>query len=272
MPDGIFAVAWILMALGYTYSGVTKLVSPSWRDGTALAYVLDNPLARPSILRDVVLSLPPVLLRIATWGALAAELSFAPLALIPRVRSWIWTAMLLMHVSLMALLDFADLSLGMLMLQMFTFNPAWVRPRPVPATDLLFYDGNCGLCHRAVRFVLAEDSAAAFRFAPLDSDLFRSVIPAGKRNDLPDSFVILTVGGVVLTRSAAVRYLLARLGGIWRLVGGLAGLIPTRLRDVGYNAIARFRSRLFARPAAACPVLPVHLRDRFAVPAAKSVT
>src|SRR5438270_824416 len=47
MPEGIFLAAWILMALGYTYSGVTKLVSPSWTDGPALARVLDNPLARP---------------------------------------------------------------------------------------------------------------------------------------------------------------------------------------------------------------------------------
>jgi hypothetical protein len=32
MPPAIFAVAWIVMALGYTFSGYTKLVSPSWVD------------------------------------------------------------------------------------------------------------------------------------------------------------------------------------------------------------------------------------------------
>jgi hypothetical protein len=47
MPPLLFAGAWILMALGYTYSGATKLVSPSWLDGTAIAHVLQNPLARP---------------------------------------------------------------------------------------------------------------------------------------------------------------------------------------------------------------------------------
>ena len=41
------------MAVGYTFSGVTKLPSPSWRDGTALARILDNPLARPGPLRDL---------------------------------------------------------------------------------------------------------------------------------------------------------------------------------------------------------------------------
>ena len=129
MPGGIFLVAWILMALGYTYSGVTKLVSPSWVDGTALARVLDNPLARPGLVRDALLALPEGVLRLATWGALLAELSFAPLALVPRLRPWLWGLLLLMHLGLIVVIDFADLSLGMVLLHLFTFDPAWLPPR-----------------------------------------------------------------------------------------------------------------------------------------------
>src|SRR5262249_10832624 len=116
MPPSIFVVAWILMALGYSYSGWTKLVSPSWLDGTAVARVLDSPLARPGFLREFMLSLPPWLLHLFTWGALAMELSFAPLALVRRARPWIWAALLSMHLGLIALIDFADLSLGMVFL------------------------------------------------------------------------------------------------------------------------------------------------------------
>src|SRR5438067_1150934 len=218
MPEGIFLVAWILMALGYTYSGVMKLVSPSWVDGTALARVLDNPLARPGPVRDLLLSLPDWLLHLATWGALLAELSFAPLALTRRLRPWLWGMLLLMHLGLIVVIDFADLSLGMVMLHLFTFDPAWVRPRPATGTDTLFYDGHCGLCHRAVRFVLAEDrTGTAFRFAPLDGDAFRAALPAADRAQLPDSIVVRTAEGAVLTRSAAVRHILQRLGGLWRL-------------------------------------------------------
>jgi predicted DCC family thiol-disulfide oxidoreductase YuxK len=264
MPPGIFLVAWILMALGYSYSGYTKLVSPSWRDGTALAYVLENPLARPGVVRDFLLSLPPYVLRLATWGALIAELSFAPLALFRRLRPWLWCAMLLMHLSLIVVLDFADLSLGMVMLHLFTFDPSWVRPKRSAAPDTLFYDGGCGLCHRAVRFVLAEDANGdAFRFAPLDSDTFRAAISEETRATLPDSFVVLTKGGAVLTRSAAVRYLLARLGGLWRVIGGAVGIAPTWFLDRLYNVVARVRRRLIARPKDACPLLPPHLRQRF---------
>jgi hypothetical protein len=44
----------------------------------------------------------------------------------------------------------------MVMLHFFTFDPAWVKPFGAE-TEMIFYDGHCGLCHRAVRFVLAED-------------------------------------------------------------------------------------------------------------------
>lgn len=135
VPDGIFLAAWVLMALGYTYSGWTKLVSPSWVDGTALARVLDNPLVRPSAVRDALLALPGVVLRIGTWTALAFELAFAPLALAQALRPWLWAAMVLMHLSLILLVDFADLSLGMLMLHLFTFDPGWLT-RPAPRGTL----------------------------------------------------------------------------------------------------------------------------------------
>ena len=62
-------------------------------------------------------------------GALALELLYAPLALFRRVRPWIWLAMLAMHLGLMVLIDFADLSFMMVILHLFTFDPAWVRAR-----------------------------------------------------------------------------------------------------------------------------------------------
>ena len=52
----------------------------------------------------------------------------------------------------------------------------------------LFYDGECGLCHAAVRFVLAEDrDGQGFRFAPLASESFARLAPAELRATLPDS-------------------------------------------------------------------------------------
>jgi predicted DCC family thiol-disulfide oxidoreductase YuxK len=229
MPEPIFLVAWILMALGYSYSGYAKLISPSWLDGTALARVLENPLARPGFVRDVVLTLPDGLLRLATWGALLAELSFAPLALVPRLRPWLWGLLLLMHLSLIVLIDFADLSLGMVILHLFTFDPAWIRPRPAPAADTIFFDARSGFCARAVRFLRAEDRAGTtFRFAPLDSEAFRMAIPEPSQTRPSHGLVVLTAEGTILTRAAAIQYVLQRLGGLWRIVAWVAGMVPTR--------------------------------------------
>jgi predicted DCC family thiol-disulfide oxidoreductase YuxK len=262
MPALLFAGAWILMAMGYTYSGVTKLVSPSWLDGTAVARVLENPLARPGPLRAAILSLPDGLLRLGTWATLALELLFAPLALSRRLRPWIWTIALAMHVGLIALIDFADLSLGMVMLHLFTFDPAWVPAVKARTTETLFYDGGCGLCHNAVRFLLAEDRApgGAFRFAPLGGETFQATV--SRPADLPDSLVLVTDDGRILTRSRAVLHLGRRLGGLWRMMAGLVGLLPIALLDRAYDAVAHVRHRLFARPEEACPIAPRELRSR----------
>ena len=59
--------------------------------------------------------------------------------------------------------------------------------------SLVFYDGGCGLCHRAVRFAIAHDpDGARFRFASLDSEAFRRRVPEAARTGLPDSIVALT--------------------------------------------------------------------------------
>src|SRR5690606_35998735 len=54
-PAWIFRGAWFLMAAGYTFSGLVKLGSPSWVDGTAFRHLVDNPLARPGLFRDLFL-------------------------------------------------------------------------------------------------------------------------------------------------------------------------------------------------------------------------
>jgi hypothetical protein len=129
IPKDLFSAAWILMALAYSYSGYTKLISPSWLDGSALGYVLSNPLARATVVREWLLLCPPILLKLATWSTLGLELSFAPLALFRRLRPWIWMAMVGLQLGLVVLVNFADLTLGMLIVHLFTFDPEWLNRR-----------------------------------------------------------------------------------------------------------------------------------------------
>lgn len=132
------------------------------------------------------------------------------------------------------------------------------------AHSMVFYDGACGLCHRTVRFAIARDrDGSRFRFAALGGETFRRLVPEPARAGLPDSIVVLTPDGSLLTRSGAVVHILERIGGSWRLPAGLLGLVPRGIRDLGYDGIARVRYRLFSKPTDACPVTPPELRARF---------
>jgi predicted DCC family thiol-disulfide oxidoreductase YuxK len=236
MPLAIFAPAWIALALCYGYCGFEAVQTSTSGSGLLLAW--------------------------SYWLYGWVALAFPLLALIRPVRPWLWLVMFLLQLLILPT-EREPLSLGLLLLHGITFDPAWIRPQGV-GTEPIFYDGHCGLCHRAVRFVLAEDrDGTAFRFAPLDSDAFRAAVSEEERAKLPDSMVVKTKEGAVLTRSAAFLHILRRLGGLWRVVALIGGLVPQVLRDLVYDGVARVRRRLFASPADACPVLPKELRQRF---------
>jgi predicted DCC family thiol-disulfide oxidoreductase YuxK len=146
---------------------------------------------------------------------------------------------------------------------LLTSAPQLTKARRDSTPEMIFYDGACGLCHRTVRFVLAQDRAGVFRFAPLGGEAFREAIPESSRASLPDSVVVSTAEGKLLVRSAALLYILRRLGGVWHMVGVFARAIPTPLRDYLYDRIAGARYRLFATPVDACPIIPEDLRARF---------
>jgi len=128
--------------------------------------------------------------------------------------------------------------------------------------DHVFYDGDCGFCHRSVRFLAERDTRGAFRFAPLDGPTFLRLVPEAARRGLPDSLVIHTGGGHVLVQSAATLHCLRQLGGGFRVLAWLGALVPAALLDASYAAFARNRQRWFARPQHACPVPPGALRAR----------
>lgn len=128
----------------------------------------------------------------------------------------------------------------------------------------LFYDGHCALCHGAVGFFVRRDRGRPpLRFSPIGGESFERLLTAQGRSELPDSLLVMTADGELLTRSDGVLYLARRAGGVWRLLGRLGRLVPRRLRDAVYDAVARRRRRWFGRRDEACPLLPPRLRDRF---------
>lgn len=147
----------------------------------------------------------------------------------------------------------------LVLLHLLALNPRWLRSLQTEP-GRVFYDGECGLCHRAVRFVLAEDVGEAWILAPLQSEAFAQLGLA--ESAIPDSIGV-QVGERLLWRSSAVVLLLWRIGGYWRLVATALWCVPKPLRDLGYACVARVRLRFFARPSGLCPIMPRDLQSRF---------
>lgn len=125
-PPMVFWAAWILLATGYSFSGLMKLRSPSWQDGSALYYVLNNPLARSNWVRHFLLELPSGYLQLLTWSSLTVELLCLPLTFTPVTRKLAWIALVGMNVGILCVINFADLTAGMLMIHLFTFDRRWL--------------------------------------------------------------------------------------------------------------------------------------------------
>jgi predicted DCC family thiol-disulfide oxidoreductase YuxK len=130
---------------------------------------------------------------------------------------------------------------------------------------LVLFDGDCGLCDRAVRFLAARDPRRRLRFAPLQGE---TAAPwrerARARPGGPFEWLVLVersergAKATVHVGAAAVARALVVAGGRWALAGRLLGLVPRPLADAAYGAVARRRHRL----AASCP-LPSGADDRF---------
>jgi predicted DCC family thiol-disulfide oxidoreductase YuxK len=122
---------------------------------------------------------------------------------------------------------------------------------------ILLYDGVCGLCNRFVQFILRHDRKKVFRFASLQSDFAARILASHGVNPgaLDTVYVVLDSDSLdtesrnqrLLSRSDAVLFVLQQGGTGWRLAASIAKLMPRFLRDAAYNAIARYRYRLFGR-------------------------
>ncbi len=262
MPLGVFAGAWFLMAANYSCIGLAKMGSPSWRNGTAFWYVLHDPMARPGFWRDLALGLPAWVLALITWGTTVAQAAFLPLCATPRGRKWAWSLMVLMHFGLLGVMNFTELTAGMLWLHVFTFDPEWIPARGRSGRQaVLLYDGECGLCNAVTRFLAREDTTGVLRFAPLQGRFAQEAL---KRCGLPrenfDSLVFLpdADGEIYRLRTAGALEVFDALGGIWRPVGRAARLVPGPIRDLAYRLVARLRYRLFG------PYVPVPLPEALA--------
>jgi predicted DCC family thiol-disulfide oxidoreductase YuxK len=135
---------------------------------------------------------------------------------------------------------------------------------------LMLYDGLCGLCNGAVRWVSQRDHADRFRFAPQQSDLAAAIL---SRHGIDQEamlesnsvYLVLDAGSAherLLTQSDVTVNMLLQLGGRWRVLGYLLRTVPSALRNAAYRLFARNRYRLTVRYDV-CPLPAIADRMKF---------
>ena len=112
-----------------------------------------------------------------------------------------------------------------------------------PGQPVLFFDGTCVLCSRAVRLLAPALRKRKVLLAPLSGSTASAQLHTAR--ELPDSIVLLNHGNLYVQSEAVLRTL-ALIGGVWCLASPIR-LVPKFLRDHLYEWIARNRYRWFGR-------------------------
>jgi predicted DCC family thiol-disulfide oxidoreductase YuxK/uncharacterized membrane protein YphA (DoxX/SURF4 family) len=240
MPAILYWGAWIIAGVAYTISGIDKALAPSWQDGSAILHLLNNPLARDYFMRDVFLALPEIALQLLTWLTLALEILFGLLVLFGRTRMYAWFMIMAMHLGILMIVDFADLTLGVVMLHLFVFNAAWFESKE--AKRVVLFDGVCGFCNKSVDLLLKLDEEKIFRYSSLQGEYAKGLsLPSEAMES-----IVFVEDDKLYYKSNAVLKIVISLGGVWRVMG-IFYLIPRVMRDGIYDVIAKYRYKIYGK-------------------------
>lgn len=127
---------------------------------------------------------------------------------------------------------------------------------------IILFDGVCNLCEASVQFVIKYDKKDVFRFVALQSDLGKEIIKhIGLENKNIDSVILYEPGVAYNYKSAAALEIAKNLGGFFHL-GTVFKLIPTGLRNLIYDFVAKNRYQWYGKKES-CLVPTLELKSRF---------
>ena len=134
-----------------------------------------------------------------------------------------------------------------------------------PVGPVLLYDGECGLCNRVVRRLLALDREGKLRFAPLQGPSAQAYLQAHHLPTADFSTLVFVPdwpagGAAPLLRTDGVIAALRAVGHPG--MAGTLAAIPRGLRDAGYKCVARVRYKIFG-PWRSCPLPRPEWASRF---------
>lgn len=133
--------------------------------------------------------------------------------------------------------------------------------QPMPGDHpIVFFDGVCGLCNGFVDAMIRADRRAILRFAPLQGETARQLLPELPENT--DEWSIkLWENGRLHQASDAALLSAARLGGVFSMAR-IFLVIPTGWRNGIYLWVARNRYRWFGKKES-CRIPGPAERERF---------
>jgi predicted DCC family thiol-disulfide oxidoreductase YuxK len=108
---------------------------------------------------------------------------------------------------------------------------------------ILFYDGDCGFCNSMVSFVLKHERDHELLFCALQSDKAESILHSGGLKEIDTNTMYLKDKGRIFSRSDAALQIVKHLKWYFRILIVLK-IVPRKLRDYGYDQIAKRRKRL----------------------------
>jgi predicted DCC family thiol-disulfide oxidoreductase YuxK len=135
------------------------------------------------------------------------------------------------------------------------------------SAPILFFDGECGFCDKAIRFAMSHDPQGRLYAATLEGDTARVALAPFRSMlvDVDSTVLYLPAApgraASVQIHSDAALSVLRLLGGGWAVLGSLGLLFPRWIRDTAYKAFAKRRFQLFGR-IEACQLWPPEWRAR----------
>ena len=126
----------------------------------------------------------------------------------------------------------------------------------------VLFDGQCGLCSKTVNFLFRNEANATFVFTPIQSDAGRILAKTADLDpDDPSSFAVFDESGAPRIKSEGAFYALGYCRQPWRGVAAIGRLLPVRVCDAVYDAVARRRLAFFGKTDV-CGSAPEPLRAR----------
>lgn len=131
---------------------------------------------------------------------------------------------------------------------------------------VILYDGVCGLCNHLNQFVLKRDPQDKFRFASIQSPLAHQLLTRFGKNpdDLNTMYLIADYkqnSERIFSKAQAALFILKEIGGVWR-VSALLNILPLFVLNLGYDAVAKTRYRIFGKFDQCLMPAPNH-KDKF---------